>query len=107
MNNTYWANEDNDMIYKADVRDFQEGVDGKSGYIVYGLELVCGKEYPVDSYNVNGLRWCSPDYFVEDVQYETVVQYFEMESLTSAMINDGFHQVAGLPDTIYEWIDED
>ena len=107
MKHIYWMNDSNDMIYELSVSDTIEGADGREGYIVYNAELVCGREYPTDNYGIDALRWCSPDYFVDDVKYTSVVQYFETESLEQAVADtEGWHKIDKLPSPIYEWVVE-
>lgn len=106
MKNLYWINDDQDMIYEASISDVVEGIDGKQiGFIVYSLELKCGKEYPAENFNINSLKWCSPEYFVEDVQDLTVVQYFEEESMIEAMESEGLTPLDGPLPHIYGWVD--
>ena len=106
MKAIYWINEDEDMIYEVHISDTIEGADGREGYNVLSAELVCGKEYPTDNYGIDGLRWCSPFYFVDDVQHETIVQYFESESMKEAIEDqEGWHEYIGELPRIYEWVD--
>ena len=108
LKNIYWINDNEDMIYEATVSDTVEGIDGKqTGFIVYRLELRCGKEYPTENFGINSMKWCSPEYFVEDVQDLTVVQYFEEESMLDAMVSEGLSPWSGPLPHIYEWVDED
>lgn len=106
MKNIYWMTDDGNFIYEASIGDTQESTDGKQGYIVYSLELVCGKEYPTDDSRT--MKWCSPDYFVEDVKYPgSIVQYFEEESMVEVFEDDGYVRWEGNLPKIYEWVEEE
>ena len=107
MNKRYYLNDAKDMIYEVSVADVVENVDGREGYIVLDAELVCGKEYPTDNFNIDGIRWCSPDYFVDDVKTTSIIQYFETESMEEAIEdNEGWEPWKGELPFIYEWVDE-
>ena len=102
MKNVYFINEDDTMIYEANIADVQESVNGRQGYITYNVELVCGKEYPTD--DSLSMKWCSPDYFVEDVQGFNIIQYFEEQPMLEAFEDEGLYPYgADLPSKIYEW----
>lgn len=108
MQNRYWLYEDYQMIYEVSISDTLENVDGREGYITYSAELVCGKEYPTDNYGIDYEVWCSPDYFSDSVKYETIVQYFETESLVDAIADQqGWVPWKGPLPEIYEWVDEE
>lgn len=108
MKQIYWLDEDERMIYEISILDTLENIDGREGYITYSAELVCGMEYPTDNYGIDGQRWCSPDYFVDDVKYTTIIQYFETESLAEAIQDgEGWVPWEGELPKIYEWVDEE
>lgn len=98
MKNCYVINDSNDMIYKLRMESVQESREKREGYAVWALDLVCGKDYVNDSYDFIG--WCSPDSFVDSVQVETLLHYFETESLTSALEDAGY-SACSLPERIY------
>lgn len=90
-----------DMIYKVNEPTLSTSSEGRYSSLLYSLELVCGKEYVSDEYDFIG--WCAPDYFTEDVQSESIVQYFETESFNDLLTDEGFEEVSELPDHIYQW----
>lgn len=99
MKNCYVVNDSNDMIYKLRIDHIEQNREGRSAYIVWALDLMCGKDYVNDSYEFIG--WCSPDSFEDSVQLETIVHYFESESLTSVLEEYGY-SACSLPERIYD-----
>ena len=94
----YVINDDEDLIYEVhiDKRDIVDYGDDKS-YIVVKLDLVCGKDW-VDVNSYGGTQgWISNEYFVDETQFETVVCYFYIESVLSALEENGYKEIKKLP----------
>ena len=94
----YVINDDEDLIYEVriDKRDIVDYGDDKS-YIVVKLDLVCGKDW-VDVNSYGGTQgWIPNEYFVDETQFETVVCYFYIESVLSALEENGFKEIKKLP----------
>lgn len=53
------------------------------------LRLVCGWDY-VDPDNSDVQGWCTADRFTEDVQFESVIQYFFVEGMKEALEANGY-----------------
>lgn len=100
MKTVYVMNDDESMIYKVNLSSVVPNTEGLAGYVNYDLELVCGQEYIHEDYDIQG--WCAPDYFIDDVQYEHLIQYFEEESFDDLLASEGYRR-AELPDHIYQW----
>lgn len=94
----YVINDDEDLIYEVriDKRDIVDYGDDKS-YMVVKLDLVCGKDWvEVDDYG--GIQgWIPSEYFVDETQLETIVCYFYIESVLSALEENGFKEIKKLP----------
>lgn len=76
----YVENEEDKLIYK--VGSYETYAD--CNYLRINLELVAGWDYVnPDENDIQG--WCPADKFVEDVQTETVIQYFLQEGMKEAL----------------------
>ena len=94
----YVINDDEDLIYEVqiDKRDIVNYDDDKS-YLIVKLYLVCGKDW-VDVNSYGGTQgWIPKEYFVDEVQFEQVVCYFYIESIMSALEENGFKEIKKLP----------
>ena len=94
----YVINDNEDLIYEVriDKRDIVDYGDEKS-YMIVKLDLVCGKDW-VDVNSYGGIMgWIPTEYFVDDVQFEQVVCYFYIESVISALEENGFKELKKLP----------
>ena len=94
----YVINDDNDLIYEVriDKRDIVDYGDKKS-YMVVKLDLVCGKDWvDVNSYG-GTMGWIPPEYFTDDVQFESIVCYFYEEGILHALEENGYTEVKKLP----------
>lgn len=81
----YVLNEDAKLVYK--VGEFETY--HNSPVIQINLELVAGWDYiNPDENDVQG--WCPADRFVEDVQFETVNQYFLLEGMHEALRDNDY-----------------
>ena len=79
-NKFYVINEDAKLVYMVSEYETYSGVT----YLGINLELVAGWDYVNPDYNdVQG--WCPADRFVEDVQFESITQYFLKESMEEAL----------------------
>lgn len=76
----YVENKHDKLVYK--VADYQ--VYDDCDYIQINLELVAGWDYVnPDENDVQG--WCPAENFVEDIQFEYVLQYFFAEGMKEAL----------------------
>ena len=76
----YVENEDSKLVYKVGSYETFYGCN----YLHINLELVAGWDYVnPDANDVQG--WCAAENFVEDVQTETVIQYFLQEGMENAL----------------------
>jgi hypothetical protein len=94
----YVITDNEDYIYEVriDKRDIIDRND-TSSYMEVKLDLVCGKDWiEVNSYG-GTQDWVPAEYFVDDVQYESVVCYFYTESIISALEENGFKEIKKLP----------
>ena len=84
-NKFYVVNEDEKLVYKVGEYETFSGCT----YLQINLELVAGWDYVnPDCNDVQG--WCPADRFVEDVQFETALQYFLKEGMEEALEANGF-----------------
>ena len=84
-NKFYVMDETEKLVYK--VATYETYSD--CTYLQVNLELVAGWDYVNPDYNdIQG--WCPADKFVEDVQYESVMQYFLKEGMEEALEENGF-----------------
>ena len=80
-------NDDRNLIYSVYLNNTV--LKGRDSYNEYGLHLDQGWDYVnPDENDVQG--WVDAEMFVEDVQYESVIQYFVVESLEEALEEAGF-----------------
>ena len=81
----YVVDEDEKLVYK--VGEFETFSDYEA--IQIHLELVAGWDYVnPDENDIQG--WCPANRFVEDVQTETVIQYFLQEGMKEALEDNGY-----------------
>ena len=79
-NKFYVMNEDENLVYK--VGEYETF--SNTNYLQINLELVAGWDYiNPDNNDVQG--WCPANRFIEDVQFESVLQYFFKESMEDAL----------------------
>lgn len=85
MNEPIYAVTDGKLAYK--MTSFE--VHDNSNYLSIELELVAGWDYvEPDTSDLQG--WAKPENFIEDVQYDWVIQYFIEESMTEALEANGY-----------------
>ena len=76
----YVVNEDKTLVYKVGEYETFSGHEA----IHIHLELVAGWDYVNPDYNdIQG--WCPADRFIEDIQSETIAQYFLVEGMKEAL----------------------
>ena len=81
----YVTNADGKLVYK--VGEFETY--GNTDYILVELELVAGWDYVAPDHNdVQG--WTPADNFVEDIQFEYVTQYFLVEGMKEALVENDY-----------------
>lgn len=79
-NKFYVMNDAENLVYKVSEYETFSNCD----YLLISLELVAGWDYVnPDENDVQG--WCSADKFVEDVQFESIAQYFLVEGMKEAL----------------------
>lgn len=83
--NLYALNEDK-FVYCVESIESYDNHD----YFSVELKLVAGWDYLDDS---NSQGWVPADRFIDDVQYDSIVQYFTIESLTEALEEKGYKVV--------------
>ena len=86
------------FIYEVriDKRDIVDRGDASS-YVEVKLDLVCGKDWvEVNSYG-GQMGWLPPEYFIDSVQYDSVVCYFYEEGILHALEENGYTEVKKLP----------
>ena len=87
----YVINDDR-LIYKVNEYDVYDGYISLN----YNLELVAGYDYiNPDENDIQG--YVEAINFIEDVQLESVVQYFLEEGLKECLIDNGFEILDKLP----------
>ena len=94
----YVINENEDLIYEVRI-DKRDIVDrgNSSSYVEVKLDLVCGKDWvEVNSYG-GTQGWIPAEYFVDNVQFESVVCYFYEEGVLSALEENGYKELKKLP----------
>lgn len=87
-------NGDNDKIYEMQLSHTQ--YKGKNSYSVYHLYLVAGVDYVNPDWS-DQQGWVNNERFIEDVQLETFVHYFVVESLEDALAEEGYEIIDDLP----------
>lgn len=90
MTNIYAINEGK-LVYQVSNIELNKGTD----YLSIELKLVAGWDYIGDS-NTQG--WAAADNFVEDVQYESIIQYFLKEGLIECLEGNGYTVVENYKD---------
>lgn len=102
LNDLYVMNENNDKIYKAShIETFNNGETS----VNICLTLVCGKEYPNEERYPeasNGVHWCSNDYFIEEVQEDTLRFDMFNESIKERLEDAEYTIINSLPSKIYK-----
>lgn len=84
-NKFYVENEDAKLVYKVGSYETFSGCN----YLHINLELIAGWDYVnPDENDVQG--WCLAENFVEDIQTETVIQYFLQEGMEEALEANGY-----------------
>ncbi len=94
----YVINDEEMLIYEVrlDKRDIVDRGD-TSSYMEVKLDLVCGSDW-IDVNDYGGtMGWLPSEYFVDEVQYESVICYFYTESIMSALEENGFKEIKKLP----------
>lgn len=94
----YVMNDNEDLIYEVriDKRDIIDRGDDSS-YMEVKLDLVCGKDWiDVNSYG-GTMGWIPPEWFTDEVQFESIVCYFYTESVLSALEENGYTELKKLP----------
>lgn len=85
MNAPIYAVSEDKLAYKVSGIEIYDN----QNYISVELELVAGWDYvDPDTSDIQG--WCPAERFVEDVQYDFVIQYFVEESMTEALEANGY-----------------
>ena len=73
----------NDLVYKVTYGTIEDTC------IIWNLELYCGWDYiNPDENNIQG--YVPANRFIEEVQYDTVIQYFFEEGLKECLIENGY-----------------
>lgn len=99
-NYKFYVQDDDKKIYEVGSFEVYDGY--KSIHL--NLELVAGWDYVNPDYNdIQG--YVPADRFIDDVQCETVIQYFLEESATEALESDGYYIIT-LPESVQKIIDE-
>ena len=81
----YVENEDDKLVYKVGSYETY----ANCNYLHINLELVAGWDYVnPDENDIQG--WCPANRFVEDIQTETVIQYFLQEGMKEALEANGY-----------------
>lgn len=81
----YVMDEDEKLVYK--VGEYETYYDYDALHI--HLELVAGWDYVNPDEN-DEQGWCPAERFVEDIQHETVAQYFLKEGMEEALEDNGY-----------------
>lgn len=93
-NKKFYVRNDDNMIYEIGTFEVYDGYNS----IHLNLELVAGWDYVNPDYNdIQG--YVPADRFIEDVQTDTVIQYFLEESATDALESDGYYIIT-LPESV-------
>lgn len=81
----YVIDEDEKLVYKVGEYETFSG----STFLQINLELVAGWDYVnPDENDVQG--WCPADRFVEDIQFESAIQYFLVEGMKEALEQNSY-----------------
>ncbi len=90
--NEIYAKTKGDLIYKTESMEMYDC----QSYLTVNLELVAGYDYiNPDDNNIQG--YVSASNFVDEVQTETVVQYYMEESTKQCLIDNGYEILETLP----------
>lgn len=93
----YVRNNDNLIYIVESVTSYNNGCD----YMQVNLKLVAGIDYiNPDENNMQG--WCSANNFVEEVQEDSINQYFIKESMVEALENNDYTIVENVPTIVLE-----
>lgn len=93
----YVRNNDNLIYVVESVTSYNNGCD----YLQVNLKLVAGIDYiSPDENDVQG--WCSANNFVEEVQEDSINQYFIKESMIEALESNGYTIVENVPAIVLE-----
>lgn len=93
-NKKFYVRDDDKKIYEVNAFEVYDGYDTIHLY----LELVAGWDYVNPDYNdIQG--YVPADRFIDEVQSETVIQYFLEESATDALESDGYY-ICDLPESV-------
>lgn len=94
-----YVKDDYDYIYEVSFSRIvlNEG----SRYIVYDLDLVCGRDYISEDSDMQG--YVNKNNFEESVQDTILIQYIDTESLEECVKSNGYEIIHKLP-TIYKGI---
>lgn len=92
-NKTIYVKNDEELIYEVVSFETYDNIDT----IYLNLELVAGIDYinPDENDIVN---YVSADRFVEDIQNESVIQYFFKEGMIEALEENGYKVIEKLPE---------
>lgn len=97
----YVINEDEKLVYKVGSFETYENTD----FILVDLELVAGWDYiNSDENDIQG--WIASDRFAEDIQYESVNQYFLSEGMKEALEWHGYTVLEEINSNLQKIIDE-
>lgn len=84
-NKSFYAMTENKLVYKVSEFETYDGYDS----IHYSLELIAGWDY-INPDWTNEQGFCKAENFVDDVQSETVIQYFFLESMAEAFAQNDY-----------------
>ena len=93
----YVRNNDNLIYVVESVTSYNNGCD----YMQVNLKLVAGIDYiNPDENDMQG--WCSANNFIEEVQEDSINQYFIKESMIEALENNDYTIVENVPTIVLE-----
>lgn len=93
----YVRNNDNLIYVVESVTSYNNGCD----YLQVNLKLVAGIDYINPDEN-DVQCWCSANNFVEEVQEDSINQYFIKESMIEALENNDYTIVENVPTIVLE-----
>lgn len=93
----YVRNNDNLIYVVESVTSYNNGCD----YMQVNLKLVAGIDYINPDEN-DMQDWCSANNFVEEVQEDSINQYFIKESMVEALENNDYTIVENVPTIVLE-----
>lgn len=95
----YVQNEDK-LVYKTESIEMYDGYD----FLHINLELVAGWDYV--NPDMNDIQcWCPASRFIEDIQTETVIQYFITESMKEALKAEDYEILDFIPNDLKKIIE--